>query len=215
MGILSQAILMTNPAIKNQIVDKQMIAMEKNFDQMVKDHKITQQQADEQLDQMKERMNDMNAPASIAIRTVSIIVMSFITFFIVLTLYFVVSKFVLKGEGDYKTAMTAYGLAGYISALHIVGIIILSLVLSKMVTGLSIAAFMNTDEMGLGTYILSKLEIFTLWGLFVTATGLSKMFRAKSATGYYAALFGIYALWSLLLFALAKSVPMFSSLAGM
>lgn len=215
LGILSQIILMGNPVIKNQVIDKQMTTMEKNFDQMVKDKKITQEQANEQLDQMRDRMNDMNGVASTVIRSVSIIVMSFVIFFIVLTVYFLAAKFLLKGEGDFKSAMTAYGLASYISIIHIAGIIILSLAMSKMVTGLSAATFMNTENMSLGTYILSKLEVFTLWGLFVTATGLAKMFRAKNAAGYYAAIFGIYAVWSLLIYAISKAVPMLGGLAGM
>ena len=53
---LSTVIMQSNPQIKYQMVEKQTEAMEKTFDEYVNSGAMTQEQADAQIEAMRERM---------------------------------------------------------------------------------------------------------------------------------------------------------------
>ena len=61
-------------------------------------------------------------------------------------MFFAVTKFGLKGEGEYKLAMAAYGLPHYIIVIQVIVMVILAFVLDRFIQGTSVAAILDSDK---------------------------------------------------------------------
>ena len=207
VALLSNIVMMSNPTIKMSIIEKNMKQVEKQFSDMVASGQMTQAQADQQLDNMRERFDQGVTPATIAISAISIIVITFIVFFVVSGVFLLFAKFALKGTGTYKEAMVAYGLPHYIIVLQVIVMVILAFIMNKYMTGTSIAAFTGADTTTIGGFLLSKADIFSIWFYAAVAIGYAKMFKSNSAGKYFAMIFGLWIGFSLLLFFLAKALP--------
>ena len=214
VAILSQFLMMNNPTIKAAIVEKQMAATEKSLNESVAKGKMTQAQADQQLESIRDQMEQSGG----AIRMVGIFVGIpfgvFLYFFIVSGVFLILAKFILKGEGTYKEAMVAYGLPHYILAIQAIVMVIAALAMNKLITGTSVADFIGTEKNTIAGFILGKLDVFSIWFYIVFSIGLAKMFKSNNTQKY---IIGVVAVWlgfGLLFFALAKAVPFLSFLAG-
>lgn len=211
-AILSNLLIMSNPIIKSDLMDKQVTQMEKNFQDAVEKGQMSQEQADEQIETMRDRMNQSGG-AFMAIQFISTIFIIFITFFIVALVYYLIAKFALKGDGNYASAMVPVGMTYYIGIIQVIIMTILSLAFDRFFSGTSIAAFMDSDKTTFAGFLLGKLDVFTIWALAVTSIGLARMFKSASTGKYYIAIFGVWILWGLIVFAIIKAVPFLSFLA--
>ncbi len=214
VALLSNIVMMSNPNIRMQAMEKNMKQVEKQFNDMVAKNQMTQTQANQQLESMRDRFNQGLTAASVAISAVSIVVVTFIVFFVVSGVFLLFSKFTLKGEGSYKAAMVAYGLPHYIIVLQVIIMVIAALLMNKFMTGTSIAAFTGADTSTIGGFILSKADIFSIWFYAAVAIGYAKMFKSNSTGKYFVMIFGLWIGFSLLLFFLAKALPFLSWFTG-
>ncbi len=212
LAIISNIVLMSNPVIKADAMDKQMKQMEKNFSEMVAKGQLTQEQADEQLDNMRERFAGGFGAGMIVIQAVSTIVILFILFFIVSLVYFIISKSILKGNGTFASAMVANGLTYYINIIQLIIVTIVSLLASKLYAGTSVATFMGLDKSTFIGWLLGKVDPLTIWAVTVTGIGLAKMFRAENTLKYVISVLAVWLGWGLIAFLLAKAVPFLSFL---
>jgi len=213
IAILSQVLMMNNPTIKAAIMEKQIAAVEKSFNDAVAKGQMTQAQADQQLETIRERMEQGGAMQMIGV-FVGIPIATFLFFFVVTGVYLILAKFVLKGEGTYKEAMVAYGLPHYIVAIQMIIMVIAALAMNKFFTGTSIADFTSTEKNTIAGFLLGKLDVFSIWFYVVFGIGLAKMFKSNNSQKY---IIGVVAVWlgfGLIFFALAKAVPFLSFLAG-
>lgn len=212
-SIASQFFVMSNPQIKYDIIEKQMKKVEKNFEDAVAEGNMTQEQADQYLSSTRERMENMTGSGTqVVINAVSITVVTFIMFFIVSGFFFLLAKFALKGEGSYSIALSAYGLPYYILILQAIVVTILSLLMNKLVTGVSIATFMDVEKTEIMGYILSKIDIFSIWFYTLVSIGFAKLFKASNSTKYFIMVFGSWIGFSIIFFLLAKAIPFLSFL---
>ena len=206
IAVLSNFVLMSNPEIKSDIVDKQMQQFEKNFQEAVDKGQMTQSQADEQLDNIAERMEE-GGSGQIIISSVGIIIISFLSFFIITGVYLLLVKFGLKGEGDYKTAMVSYGLPHYIIVIQIIAMMLSAIALGKMFMDTSIGSFMGIEKDGLYGWFMHKLDPFSIWFYAVVSIAFAKMFKSEDTTKYYIAIFGLWIGFSLLMHFVAQAFP--------
>jgi len=205
---VSRIIVMNNDEIKFEMKQKQLTKIEEGFNKAVKDGTMTQQQADEKMDNIQEQMDKFGrGPIGIVIQTVSIFIVGFIMFFIMTGIYFLFAKFLLKGDGTYVGALVANGLSAYIGIITIILAAILSLIFSRMLNDVSVASLMNSDKSTIIGFILSKLDILTIWAYIVFSIGLSKMFKSVSTGKYYAMVFSVWIIGTFILFILSKSIP--------
>ena len=207
--IASTVIMQTNPQIKYDMTEKQMEQVEKSLDEAVASGGMTQEQADERLEQTREFMANSGATMLIP-QVIGILIVSFIVFFVVSGFYFVISKFGLKGEGTYKEAMVGYGLTFYIAGIQIVLALIFAMVMNKMFTDTSVASFIDADKTQLIGFLLSKLDPISIWFYFVVSIGLSRMFKAENCKNYVIMVFVSWIGFGLLFFYLAKAIPALS-----
>jgi hypothetical protein len=211
--ILSQIVMMTNPAIKRDMIDKAVTKMEKQFNDAVKKGQLTQTQADEQMERMRDGM-EQGGTMRIIGTIIGIPIVTFIVFFIMAGIYLLLAKFALKGEGTYKEAMVACGLPSYISAIQWIVLVIAAFITNKYLSGTSIADFIDSDKSTIAGFVFGKLDIFSIWFYAILGIGLAKMFKSNNTKKYIIAIFSLWIGLALLFFALTKAVPWLSFLAG-
>lgn len=211
--ILSQIVMMNNPGIKRDMIDKTVTKMEKQFNDAVKKGQLTQTQADEQIEKMRDGM-EQGGTMRIIGTIISIPIVTFIIFFIMAGIYLLLAKFALKGEGTYKEAMVAYGLPLYISAIQWIILVIAAFITNKYLSGTSVADFIDSDKSTIAGFVFGKLDIFSIWFYTILGIGLAKMFKSENTKQYIIAVFSLWIGLALLFFALAKAVPFLSFLEG-
>lgn len=212
IAIISNIVLMSNPVIKADAMDKQMKQMEKSFNEMVEKGQMTQEQADEQIDAMRDRMEGGLGGGMIVIQAVSTIVIMFIIFFIVSLVYYIISKSILKGDGTFASAMVANGLPYYINIIQLIIITIVSLLASKLYAGTSVATFIGMEKSTFLGWLLGKIDPLTIWSVVITGIGLAKMFKSASTLKYVIAVLAVWIGWGLIAFLIASAVPFLSFL---
>lgn len=203
---LTQILVMSNPEISIQAKQKQMEAIQKNFDEMVAKKQMTQQQADEQLEKIEERMSSMGA-ITYVFQTIGIFFTVFIFFFVICGIYFLISKFILKGEGTYASALVADGLVSYIVMIQIIIAAILAFAFGRLMRDASLASLMDIDKSTITGWLLAKIDPLSIWIYSVLSIGLAKMFKSDSMIKYFAMVFSLWIIGGLLLWFVAKTVP--------
>ena len=204
---------MSNKEIHFQIVDKQMTKIQQNFNKLVSEGKITQEEADKQISTIQDRMQKFG-PVQMIFTVLGIFIGGFIVFFIMCGIYYLFAKFLLKGDGNYSSVLVASGLTSYIVIVQVIIAAILAFVFGRLVGDTSVAAFLDSDKATIAGFIFSKLDIFSIWIYIVLSIGLAKMFKSKGMAPYFAVVFGIWIIGGLLLFLLANAVPFFSMFRG-
>jgi len=206
VSIISNYVMMSNPTIKYSIMEKQMQAVEERFDEMVEKGQMTEAQKEQQLQQTRDFM-DQQGGTQLIFSTLGILIFTFVMFFIVSGVFFAVTKFGLKGEGDYKGAMAAYGLPHYIIVIQVIVMVILAFVLERFIQGTSAAAILDSDKTTFASWALAKLDIFSIWFYAVVAVGFAKMFKSESYGKYFGMVFGLWLGVSLIFWLLADALP--------
>ena len=159
---LTQILVMTNPDIAFQAKQKQLESIQKGFDDAVANGNMTQAQADEQMSRIEERMASSGA-ITYVFQTVGILIFVFVIFFILCGIYFLFSKFALKGDGIYASALVADGLVSYIVIIQIILAAILALAFGKLMSDVSVASLMDIDKSTIVGWLLAKIRsIFNL-----------------------------------------------------
>lgn len=206
VAAVSNFIMMSNPIIKASVMKMQTEKIEKNFADMVEAGTITQEQADQQLDQIHDRMESQMG-AGMIIQVVSIFIITFIVFFIVAGVFFLIAKYGLKGDGDYKAAMVAYGLPYYIVVIQVIVMVILALAMDKFFSGTGVGAFLDMDNSTFAGFLLNKLDIFSIWFYVVAGIGFAKMFKSEQTGKYIGMTIGMWLGFSITFFFLAQAIP--------
>lgn len=211
--VITQIAINSNKGLHSQIVDKQIARVQKNLDKAVADGKITQDQANTQLNTMQDRMENFGG-IQIAFIVLGVFIGGFIVFFIMSGIYYLFVKFLLKGEGNYNTILVASGMTFYIAIIQIIIATIFTFILGRFVADTSIGSFMDSDKTTFIGFILSKLDIFSIWIYIVLSIGFAKMFKSLSTGKYYLTVFGIWLIGGLVLFLISKAVPFLAYFGG-
>jgi len=204
---ITQIILMQNSEIAFQVKQDQLEKIQTSIDEAVEKGQMTREQADQRMDRVMERMDQSGSPVAMIIQTVSIFIVGFIIFFFFVSIHFMLSKFALKGEGSFASALVANGLTAYIGMVHVLLAAVLSLALSRLLSDVNIASLIQADKFTVAGFILGKLDLFSIWAYIVVGTGLSKMFKASSNIKYIVMVFGVWILIDLIFYLVAQVVP--------
>jgi hypothetical protein len=202
--VLSRVIIMNNPDLAFQIKQQQIEKMDKALNSAVEKGQMTPAQKE---DRINTSIENMNKPIFQFLGYIGIVIGGFIFFFIITGIYFLFLKFALKGEGGYSDALVVNGMTAYIGILQVILATILSYVLGRIISDMSIASLMNSDKNSIFGYILSKLDIITIWTFIILSIGYSKMFKSKSIGKYYGMVFGLWIFWCVFSFWLSKTIP--------
>ena len=173
---------------------------------MVEKGQMSEAQKDQQLQQTRDFMENQGN-TQLIFSTLGILIFTFLLFFIITGVFFAVSKFGLKGVGTFKDAMGAYGLPHYIIVLQVIAMVILAFVLDRFIQGTSVAAIMDSDKTTFVGWILSKLDIFSIWFYAVVAVGFAKMFKSDNYGKYFGMVFGLWLGVGFIFWLLADALP--------
>jgi hypothetical protein len=209
--IASSYIILSNPEIAYNIKHEQLAKIEKSFQEMVDKGQITEEQAQQQMNNIEERMSEGTNMVQTVIFT---IVKVFLFFFIVSGIYFITARFIFKGEGNYASAMVANGLTAYIDIIQIIIATILTIVTGRLFQDTSLASLMHIEKATFAGFWLGKLDVITIWSLAIVSIGLAKMFKSEKMLKYFIFIFGLWIVWGLLIFGLGQAVPFLRFLGG-
>ena len=200
---LIRSIAMTNKEVyfeaKKQGIDR--------IEKMVESGTLTREQGDEAINAIDQQMEFMQGPIGWVITIATTLIFGFIVFFIIVGIYYLFIKFVLKGEGTFASALVANGLTSYISILQIIIGGILTMLFGKMIMDTSLASLMGSDKTTLTGWLLAKVDPISIWGYIILAIGFAKMFKSESTGKYYALVIGLWLIGGFILFQLAQAVP--------
>ena len=200
---LIRIISMTNPEIKFEAKKQGIDRIEK----MVQDGTLTREQGDEAIEGIEQQMEFMDGPVGWVITIATTLIFGFLIFVIIVGIYYLLVKFVLKGEGTFVSALVANGLTSYISILQVIIAGILTMLLGKLMMDTSVASLMGSDKTTLTGWFLARLDPISIWAYVILAIGLAKMFKSASTGKYYYLVFGVWLIGMFILFQLAQAVP--------
>ena len=210
VSIIATFIYMSNPEIKLEMQQQQKKAMQEQFDKMVESGQLSREQAEEQMDKTMEVMGSSGMMQIFS--SIGILVMILLWFFIFTTVGFLIARFVFKGDAGYSQAMTAMGLPFYISVLQSIILIIVGMLMGKMLTGLNPTALLGMDIKTLPGFLLSRLDVFSIWFYVVVGIAFAKMFKSDNIKKYIFASVGIWLIFMFIIFGLAQVSPMFGNM---
>lgn len=190
---------------------KQQIEM---FDKMVKEGKMTQEQADKAIEESTKSMKFMIGPVGWVINVTSSVIFGFMFLFIISGIYFLLIKFILKGEGTYQHTLVASGLTAYISMIQIIIGGILTFLLGKIIMDTSLTNFIELEKGTLLRFFVSKVDPISIWAYSVLSIGLAKLNKAENSNPYFILVFGLWILGGLLFFYLGKVFPFLGGFGG-
>ena len=177
------------------------------IEKMVESGTMTREQGDEAINAIDQQMEFMQGPIGWVITIATTLIFGFIVFFIIVGIYYLFIKFVLKGEGTFASALVANGLTSYISILQIIIGGILTMLFGKMIMDTSLASVMGSDKNTITGFLLAKIDPISIWSYIILAIGLAKMFKSELTGKYYAVVFGIWLIGMFVLFQLAQAMP--------
>ncbi len=203
VAALIRIIAMTNEEVYFEAKQKGIERIEK----MVDSGTLTREQGDEAITKVDEQMAFMNKPVGWVITIATSIIFGTIVLVIIVGIYYLFVRFLLKGEGSFKSALVANGLTIYISILQMILAGILTILLGKMIMDTSLASLLGSDKMTLVGWFLSKIDPITIWVYVVLSIALAKMFKSETTGKYYALVFGVWLIGTFILFQLAQAIP--------
>jgi hypothetical protein len=199
IAIVSNFILFQNPEIKlqfDQLLDKQVAQVEDQLNERVQAGEMTESEKETALEQARGGIKFMTGPV---MRTVTLVLYTIIGLFFMAFVYFLLSKFTLKGEGTYGGTLVARGLPVYILVVQIIVIAILSMVMNKLLFDSSAASFLDVERGTITSYLLGRIDPFAIWFYSVVGIGLAKMFKSESSIKYIIAVFVFWIIGDLIL----------------
>ena len=208
--IIATFIYMSNPEIRLEMQQQQEKAMREQFDKMVQSGQMTQQQADEQIDRAKQMVG--NPMFTYLFPSIGVLIISFVWFFVFTTIAFLLAKYALKGDGGYTQAMSAFGLPLYITILQSIILIILGLLMGRIVSGVNPASLTGMDVKSFGGFLLSRLDVFSIWYYVVVGIAFAKMFKSDNVKKYVITALATWLVFMFIIFGLGQVSPIFSNM---
>ncbi len=188
LGSLSGYVAYSNPDLRYQT----MQIMEQSLNKRVTEGKMTAEQAQ----QAKAAMEGGGSSFLPILTVMGAFFGIFVVFFVVSGVWLVVAKFALKGSITYAQSMGVVGLSNWIAALGLLIGIVLSITMSKLNAGLNLGLFTQAGTLSKSHILLSKLDLFTIWGLVLISIGLGKLADKKTAE-VAMWVFGLWIVWGL------------------
>lgn len=204
--IAMQFVMFTNPTLKEAIQEKSMAQVEKSLQEAVDKGQLTQEQADQRLEQTAEFM-ERGGSMQIVFGAIGTFIFVFIFFFIVSGVFLLISKIALGGIGDYKVSMISYGMPHYIAVLNVIIMIIAALLFGKIFQDASIGSFMGIENEGIGGWLMHKLDPLSIWFYSVVGIAYAKMFKSDNTIKYVVTILGIWLGFSLIMHFVVQAFP--------
>ena len=177
------------------------------IEKMVESGTMTREQGDAAIDAIDQQMEFMQGPIGWVISIVTTVIFGMIVFFIIVGIYYLFIKFLLKGDGTFTSALVTSGLTTYINIVQVIIAGIITMFLGKAIMDTSAASLLGSDKTTYMGWLLAKIDPISIWAYIVLAIGFAKMFKSESTGKYYALVIGLWLIGGFILFQLAQALP--------
>ncbi len=192
------AVVLNNPAIQSKVRQGQA----KQYEDLVRDGKMTQEQADKALDMQQGGMMKV-------IGMIGAVIGVPLMWLIVTTVMFMVVSFVLGGEVNFSDVWVVIALASVVSMLELIVTGLMQYATGDFLAQPSLGFLAAGSDNPYFHAVMMRINPFSFWWIFVLGIGLSKVstISAKKATIGVA---GVWLLFSGIMIGLA-GLPMFQA----
>jgi uncharacterized membrane protein (DUF106 family) len=205
--VASQLIILSNDEVYYNTKQSTLAKTEERLSKSVEEGKITREQAEERYEMFEKQYEMSRSTFGKIMIFVSVFIVGFIFFFLVVALHYLLVKFALKGNGNFSSALVANGLPAYISIIQVILGLILAFVFGRAFADTSLASFFDADKTTIAGFLLAKIDPLTIWIYTVASIGLAKMFKSPSTGKYFAVVFGVWIIGTFLWFLLGQLFP--------
>ncbi len=171
---ISMLVRFSNPETAAQMVQQQEEAMQKQVDQ----GKMSQEDADKVLDQIS-GITSTFAPIGAFISYI-------IVFFILCLVYWLLVRFLMKGEAGYSHILSVVGLSAFISSIDQILSILLMVVTGNGYANFSPALLMSGGMESTLFRLMLVLAPVSIWAQYVIGIGFSRIANVSLTKGMIA-----------------------------
>ncbi len=214
-AILANYMMLRDPEIKAQFVEQQMTRMEKMFDSMASNPNMTKKDIEATKEKTLESLekNSGSLMSSAFGLLGALIVITLIV--LLLSLYFFLcAKLFFKSQAGYKEVLGVYASSMYVSVLGIIAYLIAGMLLTKFMQGFDVASLIGQDKSTFVGFLLSRLDIFTIWFYILLSIGLATISNSENRGKFYGLVFGSWIGWSFIWHLVVSAVPFLANFGG-
>jgi len=193
-SIVSSFLFFTDAELVGKMMDKQKMKMRESMQEKVKSGKMTQEQANNAIEQA-EKFMDPNGLFFKITGVAGAVISPFVMLFLLAVIYMLFLK-AMKADFEFTNVLNVVGLSLMISAIGSVLGIVISIIMGDL-NSIGLSLIFKADTVGDTIHaLLMKMDIFTIWFYVLVAIGLVKVSRIKPAVSY-GFVFGLWVLWLL------------------
>jgi hypothetical protein len=198
LSILSN-ICIKKSEINDQINSVTISQLEKQFDESIKWGKMTVEQKEEQLKEIKARFAT-EGTRGLFYQSIYIVVITSLSFlFVSFIIFGSIRKLIDKGF-RLSSVLAVCGISYYLLSIKTIILLIFSIVTGSYIPSLSIAFFTKTQLITLSGFIESRLDIITIWYLMLIVIGLGNISEKKEVHKYIVLILSLWGVGNMLLF---------------
>lgn len=173
VGVVSVIIVLSQPAIQQQLREKQEQAMEKKFEELIQAGKITREQADQQMAAVGKLFGGAFQKV---MGSAGVVIYSFARVFFWALVLWLLARWLLSTRIGYMKAAEVSGLAGMIGVLGAIVALLLRVNFSNPAASPSLALTVGEfDEKNVTHMLLAMVNLFDVWQVGVMASGLARL----------------------------------------
>ncbi|MDH3252734.1 MAG: YIP1 family protein [Ignavibacteria bacterium] len=168
MGLLVGQLIVNNSSLADQLGS----TIRKGFEQQVQAGKMTQEQADQVYDQFARPGSTMFMISQVG----AIVIGTPIVLFSLSVIYWLLGKWVLKGQAPYMKVVEVVGLTLIIAILEAIVTTLLVFIMNSVFATPSLALFVSDFDVANKLHVaMAKINGFTFWSLSVISIGLARI----------------------------------------
>lgn len=172
--IVGMFLRFSNPATMTQMMETQSKALQEQVDQ----GKMTEEQADQATQQMESMGGILKVIGAVSAGFGFVIV-----FFILCLFYWLVVRFVMKGDVNFGLILSAAGLSTFISVIDQLVGLLLTFVTGKPFANLSPALLTGGNMATVTDRLLMMLNPIAIWSYYVLGIGFEKVATISRTKG--------------------------------
>lgn len=178
--VASSLLALNDEELYSEIKTKQTEAVKERLDNMVKDGKMSREQANEQLDKMDKQMSKSN-PLFYVFATAGPLITTFIILFLKgLVLWGAIKIF--KGTATYMNTLSVLGLGAIIESIQVIIDTVLAIVMGKLNANIGPTLILTAESVGENMHkFLAHFDIIAIWYIVILGIGLAKVSQLKSS----------------------------------
>jgi hypothetical protein len=178
VSILATLMVLRDEELTAGIQEKQMKAIKERLDKAVKEGKMTQEEANQQIEQSQKFMTGQ----MMMIFGLIFSVFGVLLFFFVKALIYWGGLKLFRGNATYVDVLNVLGLSGIIVAIQLVVDTVLAVITGRILVNIGPVLLVNEASVGTAMYtFLANFDLINIWYLIVVGIGLAKASNLKTS----------------------------------